>query len=190
LLYRQTSDETPYLQITVDENILPLLEIEATGNRLKIKCEDNVNIRPSQLTVHTNSSHLNKVEVTGSGKVYLKGKIESNDMNIRITGSGKVVSDDLSCEKTHLSVTGSGNIELEGSGDEVSCKITGSGDIDVSAYPARNVDCLVTGSGDVVTYVKDKLNAKVTGSGDIRYKGNPQETTIRVTGSGDIKQIK
>jgi hypothetical protein len=190
IVYLQAPDETPYFQITTDENILPLLEIEATGNRLNIKCKNNTNILPSKLTIHTHSSHLNKVELTGSGKVYLKGKIESDDMHIRITGLGKVISDDLSCEKAHLTITGSGDIELNGSGDEVSCHITGLGNIDISAYPVRTADCLVTGSGDVLTCVTDKLTAKITGLGNIKYKGEPAEKNIQITGLGKVKQIK
>jgi hypothetical protein len=188
IVYRQMPAETPYLQITADENILPLIEIAADKNYLKIKSKQN--IRPSQLTVYTNSSHLNKVEVTGSGKVYLKESVQSDDMNILVTGSGEVISDDLSCKKIRLAVTGSGNIELTGSGDEASCSITGSGDVDLSGYPVRDVNCKVSGSGDVTVYAKEKLTVEVAGSGSIKYKGNPSEINRRINGSGSIKQIK
>jgi hypothetical protein len=190
MVYRQTPDKTPYLQITTDENILPLLEIETTTNHLKIRCKNNTNINPSQLIIYTNSSYLSKVEAAGSGTVHLKEEIKSANMNIRISGSGKVVSDDLSCEKIQVAVTGSGKVELRGSGGgEASYTVTGSGNIDISNYPARNVNCRVTGSGNVFVYAEDKLTAEVTGSGNIKYKGNPA-TNVRVTGSGNIKQIK
>jgi hypothetical protein len=190
LVYLQTPDKAPYLQITVDENILPLLEIETAGERLKIRCRKNTNIRPSRLIVHTGSSHLSKVGVTGSGKIHLKDEVKSGDMTIGITGPGTVISDALSCEKMRLTVTGSGKIKLKGTGGEASCTVTGSGDIDVSACPVRSADCRVTGSGDVLVCAEDKLTATVAGSGNIGYRGNPPEINVRVTGSGNIRQVK
>lgn len=190
VIYRQTPDKTPYLQITTDENIFPLLEIETVDNYLKIKCKNHTNIRPSQLTVHTNSPYLNKIEVAGSGEIYLKEKVKIHDLDIRISGSGKVVSDDLSCEKTRLTVTGSGSVRLNGTGGDVSCEITGSGNIDASGYTAGNADCRVNGSGNMVVSSEEKLTASITGSGSIRYKGNPQTVNRQITGSGSIKQIK
>jgi hypothetical protein len=190
IVYLQEPDKTPYLQITTDENILPFLEIETTKNCVQIKCRKNANIRPSQLTIHTHSSHLNKVEVSGSGTVHLKKDVQSGDMGIRISGSGRVVSDNLSCENTHLSVTGSGRIELKGAGDKATYAVTGSGNIDAFAYRVRDVNCRVTGSGNVLAYAEDKLTAEITGSGIVKYMGNPPTTNTRVTGSGNIKQIK
>ncbi|MDR1227237.1 MAG: DUF2807 domain-containing protein [Prevotellaceae bacterium] len=189
--YLQTPDKAPYLQIATDENILPLLEIEVTGNRLSIKCsKQNTNLKPSRLTIHTSSSHLSKVEVAGWGKVHLKEKIKSGDMSISLAGWGEVASDDLSCEKIRLDISGSGKVALKGIGSEVSCKIAGSGNIDLSAYPAQNVDCGISGSGDVLVYAENKLTAKIAGSGKIRYKGNPPVTNIQVAGSGTVKSIK
>jgi DUF4097 and DUF4098 domain-containing protein YvlB len=186
LVYQQKPDNKPYLQIATDDNILPLLEFEISKNRLRIKCKDNANIRPSQLIVYTHSSYLNRIELAGSGKVHLKEKVKSKDMVIRISGSGKVVSDDLSCEKVQLSVTGSGNIKLKGVGDDAACTITGSGNIDVSGYTARNVNCMITGSGNAVVFAEEKLAATVTGSGNVKYKGNPPTINTHLTGSGNI----
>jgi hypothetical protein len=190
ILYRQAPDNEPYLEIVADENILPLLEIESVKNCLKIKCRDNKNIHPSQLTVYTNSSYLSRIEVAGSGKVHLKEKVESSDMGIRISGSGKVVSDDLSCEKIRLAITGSGNIKLQGTGGNASCTITGSGNIDVSGYPVRNANCRITGSGKALACAEEKLTAEITGSGHVEYRGNPQIINTRITGSGNIIKLK
>ncbi|MDR1022184.1 MAG: DUF2807 domain-containing protein [Prevotellaceae bacterium] len=191
VVYLQTPDKAPYLQIATDENILPLLEIEVTGNRLSVKCsKQNTNLKPSQLTIHTSSSRLSRVEVAGWGKVHLKEKVKPSDMSISLAGWGEVASDDLSCEKIRLVISGSGKVELKGTGNEVSCKIDGSGNIDLSAYPAQNVDCRISGSGNVLAYAKDKLTAQIAGSGKIRYKGNPPVTDIQVAGSGTVKSIK
>ncbi|MDR1372487.1 MAG: DUF2807 domain-containing protein [Dysgonamonadaceae bacterium] len=190
LVYRQTQDKAPYLKITADENILPLLEIKATGNSLEIKCRDNTNISPSRLTVHTGSTRMSEAKIAGSGEIHLKDEVKSDDMGIYITGSGTVMSDALSCEKMQISISGSGEITLKGTGGEASCSISGSGDIDASAFPVQDMDCRISGSGDALVCVKNKLTARVTGSGNIQYTGNPSETDTRVTGSGDIRKKK
>jgi hypothetical protein len=57
MVYRKTADKAPSLQITTDENILPLLEVEVEKGYLKIKRKEHTaNIKPSQLIVYSTSS--------------------------------------------------------------------------------------------------------------------------------------
>ena len=189
VIYQQTKGEGSYLQIKVDENILPLIDITVKNNCLTIKAKDNENIDPSMLTITTNSRDLDRINLSGSGTIHLTGKINTNNMNVSISGSGDIISDDLHSESIDLKVTGSGNATLNGTGKTARFSVTGSGDIHAYNYQVQKGHCRVTGSGDVYTHATESLNASVTGSGDIKYKGNPQ-TDNRITGSGNIKQIK
>lgn len=188
IIYEQRSWETPFLQITVDENILPLLEIKVEDNTLYIRPIDNTNINPSQLKIYTNSLNLNNVGLSGSGKVYLKGEVNSNDMKISINGSGSVASDSLYCERLNLNINGSGKASMEGACNDAEFHIAGSGDIGTYGFQVKNLNCKISGSGIIKSYVHQTLNANIAGSGNIRYKGNPQTVNQSVSGSGNISK--
>ena len=189
VVYQQIQGGSPYLQIKVDENILPLLDITVKDNCLRIRTEDNESINPSLLVITTNSRNLNRINLSGSGTIHLMGDVNTNNMNASISGSGDIISDNLHCESIDLKVTGSGDATLNGTGKSARFSVTGSGDIHAHNYPVQEGNCQVTGSGDIYAHATEKLKASVTGSGDIKYKGNPQ-TDSKITGSGDIKQVR
>ena len=189
VVYRQISQAEPFLQVTVDENILQYLNISVRNNRLIIKSEDNINLLPSRFVIYTNSRSLSKVSITGSGDMLLEKAVNARDMKISVTGSGDLKTDSLYCETLDVSITGSGNVNLKGAATNTQYGITGSGDIRAYDYLVENLDCRISGSGDIQAYVVKKLMARISGSGDIRYKGNPESVDTKVTGSGDIRRV-
>jgi len=83
-------------------------------------------------------------------------------------------------------LTGSGDIELQGKASLASFQLTGSGDIKASSFESDEAYAKVTGSGDIVLHSNSKLEAKITGSGDILCYGDPKIQQIQTTGSGEV----
>ena len=67
--------------------------------------------------------------------------------------------------KVKAKVTGSGDMTLSGSTDELQIHVTGSGDFDGESLMSNRTDVSCTGSGDAVVVANTNLNAKVHGSG-------------------------
>jgi hypothetical protein len=190
VIYQQISQEKPFLQVTVDENIFPSLAISVQGKRLVITQNNDSNLHPSRLVIYTNSKDLNKINITGSGDIRLENAVNTGNMEIAVMGSGDVKADSLYCENLKVKITGSGDIVLKGAAGKAAYSITGSGDIDALDYLVQELDCRVSGSGDIKAYVYSQLKASVSGSGDIRYRGDPESVDTHVAGSGEIHKIK
>ncbi len=188
IIYEQQTVKGPYLQVNVDDNILPLLDIKVEDNKLVIRTKDNSNIQPSRFKIYTNSNNIEKVRLSGSGEVHLKGEVNSKNLKVNISGSGDIVADSLYCERFDMAVSGSGTARLKGASNESKFTITGSGDIKGYNFSVQDLDSKVTGSGNIQITVGESLNATVTGSGDLRYRGNPQTVDTKVTGSGTIRK--
>lgn len=189
VIYRQNPDEAPYLQIETDENILPLLEISVENNQLNIKLKDRKNINPSQLTIQTHSKHLEKITIAGSGKIYQKETLHTKKLEIKIAGSGNVISEELTSKILNVKIAGSGDVQLNGTADEATFTIAGSGDIQAYNCIVQYLKCKIAGSGDIYAYADKTLDAKIAGSGNIHYKGQAQLNS-NIAGSGSIKQIR
>jgi hypothetical protein len=186
LVYRQDPDRAPYFQIATDENILPLLVIEVKGNRLTIKCKDHENIHPSQLSIITSSRKLEEVKISGSGKMLLDKTVKADEMDITVSGSGKVQAGNLQCKTLNLNISGSGSAELKGSGKNASYTVSGSGNIRAYHFPVKESKITISGSGSMEVNASEKLNAKISGSGSVKYRGKPQVDSS-ISGSGKIR---
>jgi hypothetical protein len=185
--YSQVRDEAAYFQITTDENILPLLDISVRHGCLQIKKHEN--IRPSQLTIHTRSGDINKINIAGRGKIRLIETVATETLEMKISGSGEIVSEQLCCASVQANISGSGNIRIAGSGSKAAFSISGSGKILGEDYNAGNLTCKISGSGTINTGLSEILNAKISGSGHIGYKSCPN-LDISISGSGKLNHIQ
>jgi len=213
--YMQKSGE-PFLEITIDENIFPLVEVEQKNKQLIIgfKRETRNNsynsIQPTVYKIKTNSKELAKLNAAGSGTFTIKDKITMQKMEINMAGSGEVLlNGQVSCDNLELNVAGSGEIigKKLNISTNLSCNLTSSGTIHIAGkapYASYNIsgsgringyDCRVdkvsaniVGSGDILVYANNELSASVMGSGDIYYKGNPKKFSSSTKGSGSIIQ--
>lgn len=174
------------ITIKGEENIIPYIETEVSGNTLKIKYKRNTNIRTTKrLTVTVTFESIESVALGGSGNVSSKALIKATDFKVSLGGSGNITVK-VDADNVKASIGGSGNINLEGRSNELTCSIAGSGSIRAYGLETDEVNATVAGSGSIKTTVKSKINAKLVGSGSIYYKGNPKNIKSKSVGSGDI----
>ncbi|MDC8004058.1 DUF2807 domain-containing protein [Aureisphaera galaxeae] len=174
------------ITVKTDENIQEYIIVEVKNNALVIRTKKNTNIRTRKgIHVYVPFQDISKVSLTGSGDIDTKDRIDSDSFEVNVTGSGDVVLD-VSSKMLEASVTGSGDIELSGSTDDLEVRISGSGDFNGFDLDAKNTDASVSGSGDANVVAKNSIKARVHGSGDIVYKGNPDRSDTKTSGSGDI----
>lgn len=174
------------ITIEGEENIIPYIETEVSGNTLKIKFENNINVRTTKrLTVTVTYEDIEKVSLGGSGNITCKGLIKSNDFSASLGGSGNITLA-IDADEVKANVGGSGNIRLEGNSNEFTCSIAGSGSIKAYDLETNELYATIAGSGSIRTTVKTKIKAKVVGSGSIYYKGNPSKIDTKSVGSGDV----
>lgn len=175
------------ISIQGDSNIVEYIVTEVRNNQLVVKVKDGFNIRPSKTIVITIPYEtLDNVSLAGSGDVKNTGMLKTEDLVVSLSGSGDIDLN-VSAQTIESTVTGSGNIDLKGTTTSLKVKITGSGDFDGENLKSNNVNAEVTGSGGANVVCNGELKARVTGSGDIRYSGNPTIKDTKVTGSGSIR---
>lgn len=169
-----------------EENIIPYIETEISGNLLKIKYKNNINIRTTKrLTVTVSYQDIESISLGGSGNILSESLIKSEDFNVALGGSGNI-SVKVDADTISASIGGSGNINLEGSSNELTCSIAGSGSIKAYNLKTDELEAKVAGSGSIKITVKTKINAKLVGSGSVYYKGNPKNIKSKSVGSGDV----
>lgn len=187
-----------------DKELVNLIVIENKGNRLivsqKSQADHAFNTFFKQLkngfkenkspVIYVTSPDLIGVTLTGSGDFIANGKVDTDNLEIKLTGSGDIDFNEVICDNVHAWMQGSGDVRLKNiTSINAKYELEGSGDISVKQQRVRKTDLNLYGSGDIKVYCTQcgEVNAKLTGSGDINVYGDVETKTQMVRGSGDIE---
>ncbi|MEO6520706.1 MAG: head GIN domain-containing protein [Mucilaginibacter sp.] len=138
--------------------------------------------------IYINARDIVSIGISGSGNVYFRNGLTTNNIKIRLSGSGDIFGK-LNVKSLELGVSGSGDVKLNGKADVVNATVSGSGDFSGRDLLTQSTTIRVSGSGDATVYASDKIDASVSGSGDIRYGGSPKHVSTATHGSGDIHRF-
>ena len=169
------------------ENLVKYLIVEVVDNRLIIKNQPKtLNLWNSKAKVIvTLPDPLYSIKLAGSGNIKVLSAF--NDLKFMlVSGSGNIeVNSNCRLIKLEAQIAGSGNIDGNGTVQDLFTKISGSGNIKFSEMKAKNANCRLSGSGNIYVFIENRLDAFLAGSGDIVYSGSPVVNS-HLSGSGSI----
>lgn len=170
--------------ITAEENIIPYIKTDVSGNTLELGIRNHYGVRPHyEIIVDVYTPSLTGITLSGSGSVN-SDHFATSIMDIKLSGSGDIKAD-ASADNVYADISGSGSCDIKGDCLNEVYKISGSGCIKSLEMLAKKCDATVSGSGEMYVNVSDYLNVRISGSGDVYYMGSPSlETSI--SGSGKI----
>lgn len=159
--------DSPSIEISADENILPLI---------------SSNINNKHLVLATNKNYW-----TTQG---IKIRLSTNTLStIKIEGSANLEMKNIKQNKLELYINGAGDAFVSGKVDKLVAIIDGSGDLNLENLKSKTAVAKIQGAGDIKVYATEKLTAEINGSGDISYTGNPKKLKKSISGSGDIDEL-
>jgi hypothetical protein len=163
LTIEQTGTES--LTISAEENLLPLLTSDVSGDTLVLGTKPNTTIVPSQpITYSVTVKDLNGLAVSGSGTISAP-KLATTDLATKISGSG--------------------TITVNGAANDQNLEISGSGRYQAEGLTSKTVKARISGSGNATVMATDVLDVAISGSGSLTYSGNP-EVKQEISGSGKL----
>jgi hypothetical protein len=110
-----------------------------------------------------------------------------NISELKIEGAGNInCREPIHSPDLYSSISGAGNIYLDGSGENLVCSIYGAGNITAKDYISQRCKAFVNGAGNCSVFVTDQLDAAINGAGTIYYYGNPSDIKTSITGIGQI----
>lgn len=187
VIYEAKPDETAYLRVEADDNIIPLVDIKTKGRSLNIKARESIN--PSRFVVYTNSPNLKYVESKGASNVTLKGSIAGSELKVEMKGVGDLKAENLVYEKAEFKLQGANEMNLAGQCHKAKIELSGTGDIKASGLAVDELECNLKGSGNIEVNAVEKLSIDIKGKGEIAYKGNPQITKQKIKGAGTVRVL-
>lgn len=145
--------------------------------------------RNAKATLYVTHRSLEKVRMSGSGKIEGRSVLRGNSLEVGNSGSGNVSLQVEMKEHVKASLSGSGNISLGGTALSANLSISGSGNIKAADMATAQSEVSISGSGNIHTHASEKLAGRVSGSGNIFMKGEPAMQDVRISGSGKLRKI-
>lgn len=178
------------LRLEGDKELLDKIETPVKNGVLHIKMQKG-NERwfgsSKKVTVYITAPSLNKLSVSGSGNMEVKGTVKGEQVTTDVSGSGHLFAA-VASSSLSSSISGSGGMEIAGKTNEAHIEISGSGKFDGEDLNTKTAKISVSGSGKASIQAEETLNATLSGSGKVTYSGNAKVNVVK-SGSGTVSKI-
>jgi hypothetical protein len=179
-------DSLSEVTLEMESNFIPLVKTSVQGSSLVIDTHDNLrNNYPMKLYVHTRN--ISEVRLNGSGLLHAED-IATGDFDASLSGSGDILISGTADNVTS-SISGSGTLDMGLVCTEIKSDISGSGDMEIWGTSKRG-DFHISGSGTIHAYdlTLQDCYATISGSGSI-YVTVEDYLNVHISGSGDVNYI-
>jgi hypothetical protein len=153
------------LEVEGDDNVLPLVRAEVSGNVLRIKNTQSYSV-DDPVKIKISVPNLEAVSVSGAGQIDIKG---------------------MNNEKFEIDSDGAPSITVTGDTKLVDIKTNGAGRIDTHKLHALRAVVESNGVSKVDLDVADQLDVTVSGPSSITYRGDPVVNKT-VNGPGKVER--
>ncbi len=178
------------LRLEGDSDLLSKIETPVKDNVLQIKMQKGSERwfgSSKKVNIYITAPSLNKLSVSGSGNMEVKGTVKGERVNTDVSGSGRLTAA-VAASSLSASISGSGGMELEGKTNEAKIEISGSGKFEGEDLNTQAAEISVSGSGKASIQAEETLNAVLSGSGKVTYSGNAKVNVVK-SGSGSVTKI-
>ncbi|MFI5156174.1 MAG: head GIN domain-containing protein [Chitinophagales bacterium] len=173
-----------------DENLLSLIEVTQSGDRLEVRPKQGFNLKPSgELKVYVTAPVYNEIEVSGSCDIIGLTKINNaENLSLSASGAGNIKMD-VDAPKLSAEISGAGSIVLKGQTKDANLELSGAGEAHCFDLLSESTTVSISGAGSADVYASVKLDAEVSGAGSVNYKGNAAEVKQHVSGAGTVSKV-
>ena len=171
--------------IEASENDLENIVTVVRGGILEIKREPLWRGNLKNVTIWITMPEVDALNLSGSASILAERALTADELEIKVSGSGKIDLRELKGNELSIIISGSGNVNLAGMADEMDIALSGSGGVRAQSLTVSECSVRISGSGNCDVDATDELEARISGSGRITYYSNP-EVDASVSGSGRI----
>lgn len=188
--YRCNADSAGLVVFTCEQEIADHLIFSLSDKgRLSIQVDDVYEREGNLPTLTIYSTAIDEAENSGDSILRISGLPPMKMFKVRLVDNGKIILRGVRASQLELQIlSGKGKIIADGSCDNLSVRLVGTGEIQADKVAAGNVSCRIMGTGSIGCDVHGgELKVSGSGTGKVYYKGDPSKVIVRKLGT--IKAI-
>ncbi len=163
----------PVTLVTVeaDDNIMPYIVTEVSGDKLRIKTENLHSISNAHLKVFVTTPELKKINASSAASVKVLDLIKDDGrLHFDASSSGSIEAV-VNADAVKAETSSAGTITLSGRAKEYRASASSGSSIKSSELLAVNADVSVSSGANIKVYASTLLDAHASSGGQIRYLG-------------------
>ncbi len=178
--------EIESLTIQAPSDYLRYLETRVEDGTLHIDLRRGLIGGPVRRVTYTITvKELNGLHLSGAGSIKVLDGLQSDDLNVSLSGAGSIEIDDLQAKSLSVNFSSAGAIVIAGQVDSQSVNLSGLGSYETGDLECRTATVNLSGAGSATLWVTENLDVAVSGVGSVNYFGNPQ-ISQNVSGLGSV----
>lgn len=149
------------------DNLLPYFKTEVLGNTLRLGYE-RVNVKHDDVEIYVTLPALNYISLSGSGDATISGSFpQLNVLQVLISGSAELEAENsLQTDELLVKISGSGEVDLKRvQSNSAELSISGSGEAKIGA--CQHLKARISGSGKVYYTGTPLIDSQISGSGKL-----------------------
>ena len=154
------------VEIEADDNLLPLIKTEVSGDTLKISATDKISSK-TKIIVKISMPELTSMDVSGA--------------------SGAIVSN-VKTDSLKLEASGASKIKISGEANSLESDASGASGIDAEGLMVNDADIEASGASNTTVSAADNLKADASGASTIYYTGEPKNVEPKSSGASSVKK--
>ena len=158
--------------LKIQPNLKEYVEVAESNGILTVRSTKNLTWTGNAPVLTVSSPALRSVTLEGAGEFTAHDAITTETFSFDLGGAGTGTAE-LDVKDLKINMSGAGTMELTGTADTASLKLSGAGSINALELQTRTTDIVMAGVGSVKISCSDTLRIDAAGLGTVDYRGNP-----------------
>ena len=178
------------VEVIADDNVIEHIEVNKSGDTLRIKPKGNSQFRNATLTAKVTMPDLYKLELSGGSHASISGFNSSHDLSVRLSGGSHLgepmIPGDIVAGNVDFNLSGGSHVALSGSADDLDIKCSGGSHIILKDFSVNNANINLSDGSHATVNVGGTLNADLNDGSRVTYIGEPTMGDINMDWESEI----
>lgn len=175
------------IEVTADDNVMDYIDVNRSGNTLKIRPQWNRSFRSVTLRAKITMPDLSEIKLSGGSRASISGFSSSHDLSVGLSG-GSSVTGDITAGDAYFDLSGGSQVNLQGVANDLDINGSGGSQLELEAFSVNNADISLSGGGRATINLDGILDVNLSGGSRVTYIGEPTLGDINLSGESTVSQ--
>ena len=181
-----TIGEKASIIVETDDNIMPYVKTNVSGNILNIDLKNINDLRNSIVYVHIVSPEINDVSASASAEIVSGNLFTTKDkVTIRASSSASI---DLNVNAPSINVDASSGAEVNGKGNtrEITANSSSGSSINFLELHSETANVTASSGSSISVFASIGINANASSGAKVKYKGGAKTVQKNASSGGTV----
>jgi hypothetical protein len=175
------------IEITIDDNLLEYLEVDQSGDTVKINLVQPPAFRSVTLEAKITMPDISELDLSGGAHGDIRGFDLSHSLLIEMSG-GSHLDGKISGTAVDMNVSGGSHLDMSGSANKLTLTGSGGSHLSLGSFTAGDGTVKITGGSEATINFTGALDVEVGGGSRVVYDGEPAIGNVNLSGGSTLKK--